>query len=75
MLKNQDMKQMPVKPIDWNGTFFPARTLELCFRLYITLLEKVTRFTGFAGGKVIKAIHLTFRLQSSSLFADSTWPF
>ena len=35
------------------------------------LLEKVTRFTGFAGGKVIKA----FRLQSSSLFADSTWPF
>ena len=38
-------------------------------------LEKVTRFTGFAGGKVIKAIHLTFRLQSSSLFADSTWPF
>ena len=35
-------------------------------------LEKVTRFTGFAGGK---AIHLTSRLQSSSLFADSTWPF
>ena len=32
-----------------------------------TQLEKVTRFTGFAGGKVIKAIHLTFRLQSSSL--------
>ena len=31
------------------------------------ILEKVTRFTGFAGGKVIKAIHLTFRLQSSSL--------
>ena len=38
---------------------------------FIYQLEKVTRFTGFAGGKVIKA----FRLQSSSLFADSTWPF
>ena len=34
---------------------------------FYRLLEKVTRFTGFAGGKVIKAIHLTFRLESSSL--------
>ena len=31
------------------------------------ILEKVTRFTGFAGGKVIKAIHLTLILSSSTI--------
>ena len=49
--------------------------LALKVPLKYTILEKVTRFTGFAGGKVIKVILLTFRLQSSFLFADSTWPF
>ena len=29
---------VPVRPIDWTGTFFPALTLRLCFTLYIALI-------------------------------------
>ena len=27
--------ELPVRPIDWTGTFFPALTLGLCFSLFI----------------------------------------
>ena len=73
---NQDFQNVSA-PSKWksyrHAQIFKALYFQVGY-LY-TSLEKVTRFTGFAGGKVIKAIHLTFRLQSSSFFADSTWPF
>ena len=31
-------KVIPVRPIDWTGTFFPALTLRLCFTLYFALI-------------------------------------
>ena len=31
------IKVIPVKPIDWTGTFFPALTLGLCFSLFIAI--------------------------------------
>ena len=73
-LKNATPAEPHFSP-SWLLTHPSFSFVQLAFMDIISTLEKVTRFTGFAGGKVIKAIHLTFRLQSSSLFADSTWPF
>ena len=37
LVGNRNIMLLPVKPIDWTGTFFPALTLGLSFRLYIAL--------------------------------------
>ena len=37
-LGKKNIKELPVRPIDWTGTFFPALTLRLCFTFYIALI-------------------------------------